>query len=612
MANKIIHTRSSAILADGAPKLPEADKLLYGELAINFAAGAETISIKNKNDEIVEFKSKEYFESIIEENELITATALNNLNERLETIENTPEISPLLLTAWPDEFNPDNYDLVEEAFMSGRPIIIEVTYPGGLIGRYNVTGGILNYQDVCHLLVIHDNSIVNMNTIMDNSYVRPSHDYVAVTIDGNVVIENFQMALQLNGDGTKFLADNGEYVEITLPSKVSELENDAEYVDRIEIEKIELVVSNALNTLNTRVTNIEAKPDAEIPTKVSAFENDAEYVTKPEIIANEEAIAIALNDIDDRLLAVDDRIDELERRPSGPTKVSELENDAEYVTRFQASEKEEVVAAALNDLNDRLVYIEENGVAGGSGDGETELPVGLDYIVLTEDDFAQENLTTDKYYELQSLFESDKLLYFRHNNTYESVQYCLLNGHIGSWGSDGNFSFSFVSGEQEICYHFSYLWGSPMVEKKHISFQRHLTSGENIKTINGVSVLGSGNIEITAGTDINPDNYYTKSDIDSKGYLYKVVLTTAEYNALTEYDPQALYVISDAHENDNSNFVTEAQLNDRGFLTQSDKTEMQESLSSQNDIITALQQTIATMQAKINELETALGNTLTI
>ena len=352
MANKIIHKRSTDVV-NGLPKLPEVDGLMHGEIAINYADGVETLAIKNTNDSIIEFKSRKYYDDIIEENELITATALNNLNERLETIENTPEISPLLLTAWPDEFNPDNYDLVEEAFMSGRPIIIEVTYPGGLIGRYNVTGGILNYQDVCHLLVIHDNSIVNMNTIMDNSYVRPSHDYVAVTIDGNVVIENFQMALQLNGDGTKFLADNGEYAEITLPSKVSELENDAEYVDRIEIEKIELVVSNALNTLNTRVTNIEAKPDVELPTKVSAFENDAEYVTKTEIIEIEEAIAIALNNVDDRLVEVEDK---------AVTKVSQLENDAEYVTHTQLAENEEIVAAAINNLNDRVVELEDVNV----------------------------------------------------------------------------------------------------------------------------------------------------------------------------------------------------------------------------------------------------------
>ena len=136
------------------------------------------------------------------------------------------------------------------------------------------------------------------------------------------------------------------------------------------------------------------------------------------------------------------------------------------------------------------------------------------------------------------------------------------------------------------------------------------TSIQTVKTINGESILGSGNIEIKA--DFNSDDYYTKTEIEDKGYLYKVILKQAEYDALVEYDPQALYVISDAAESGQHNFVTEEQLNDRGFLTQSDKTEMQETLSLFNDTIVSLQRTIASLQARIDELEGELNDTLTI
>lgn len=138
------------------------------------------------------------------------------------------------------------------------------------------------------------------------------------------------------------------------------------------------------------------------------------------------------------------------------------------------------------------------------------------------------------------------------------------------------------------------------------------SSIQAIKTINGVSIVGEGNVEIKTGTEINIDDYYTKSEIESKGYLYKVILTQSEYDNLVEYDPQALYVISDASENGQHNFVTEEQLNDRGFLTQSDKTEMQETLSLFNDTIVSLQKTIASLQARIDELEGELNDTLTI
>lgn len=53
MSKKILLKRSSTV-TDGSPKLPEADDMSYGELAINFADGYERISMKNSNNDIVE------------------------------------------------------------------------------------------------------------------------------------------------------------------------------------------------------------------------------------------------------------------------------------------------------------------------------------------------------------------------------------------------------------------------------------------------------------------------------------------------------------------------------------------------------------------------------
>ena len=62
MANKIIHKHSSS-LVNGKAKLPDESKIEYGELAINYANGHETISLKNNSDNIVEFVSKKYIDS---------------------------------------------------------------------------------------------------------------------------------------------------------------------------------------------------------------------------------------------------------------------------------------------------------------------------------------------------------------------------------------------------------------------------------------------------------------------------------------------------------------------------------------------------------------------
>ena len=46
----------------------------------------------------------------------------------------------------------------------------------------------------------------------------------------------------------------------------------------------------------------------------------------------------------------------------------------------------------------------------------------------------------------------------------------------------------------------------------------YLTEHQSLKTINGESIVGSGNITISGGsTDLS--NYYTKTEIDNKGYL---------------------------------------------------------------------------------------------
>ena len=53
MANKIIHKHSSVITENGKAKLPSAEQLEYGEVAVNYADGVETISFKNSNTLII-------------------------------------------------------------------------------------------------------------------------------------------------------------------------------------------------------------------------------------------------------------------------------------------------------------------------------------------------------------------------------------------------------------------------------------------------------------------------------------------------------------------------------------------------------------------------------
>ena len=55
----------------------------------------------------------------------------------------------------------------------------------------------------------------------------------------------------------------------------------------------------------------------------------------------------------------------------------------------------------------------------------------------------------------------------------------------------------------------------------------YLTSHQSLKTINGESIVGTGNITISGGS-ADLSNYYTKEQIDAKGYL-------TEHQSLANY-----------------------------------------------------------------------------
>lgn len=93
------HIKSNVVIEE-KPKLPTAEVLVEGEIAVNYADGYETISIKSSSGNIVTFSSDNYYSSkklgsgftgensavtvtdVIEQDERITSAALNDLNTR--------------------------------------------------------------------------------------------------------------------------------------------------------------------------------------------------------------------------------------------------------------------------------------------------------------------------------------------------------------------------------------------------------------------------------------------------------------------------------------------------------------------------------------------------
>ena len=101
MVQGVLHKRSSVL-----DKKPTAEQLEVGEISVNYAEGdgSSFLSIKKSDDTIATFHEDDYFVNIIEDNKKVIARSLNDLNDRLssveprvETLENTVgDISSIL------------------------------------------------------------------------------------------------------------------------------------------------------------------------------------------------------------------------------------------------------------------------------------------------------------------------------------------------------------------------------------------------------------------------------------------------------------------------------------------------------------------------------------
>ena len=100
--------------------------------------------------------------------------------------------------------------------------------------------------------------------------------------------------------------------------------------------------------------------------------------------------------------------------------------------------------------------------------------------------------------------------------------------------------------------------------------QDTLVSGTNIKTINGISLLGSGNIVITGsgeGGSVDLSDYYTKGEVDNLIDNVEVDLTgyATETYVSDNYQPKGNYLTSIPSE-----YVTETELQGKNYATKSE------------------------------------------
>lgn len=113
--------------------------------------------------------------------------------------------------------------------------------------------------------------------------------------------------------------------------------------------------------------------------------------------------------------------------------------------------------------------------------------------------------------------------------------------------------------------------------------QNALISGTNIKTINGNSILGSGDITITGGGDIDLSNYYTKVEIDSK---LDTKLDTSTYNSDKSTFALKTEIPTDyVSDSELANYATTTTVNGIETRLQAIETELSGAVETTNNIL---------------------------
>lgn len=160
MSRTVLNKRSNVVLEDGKPKIPTAEQLNYGEIAINYNAGTETISFKNSNKEIVAFNVSQ----------AISDATFNNGHNAVSSVAGIPVSKRLVIAT----INGNGSFTLASTPADGREIHvivhntnssdIEITIPSGS-NYVNMSGG---------TLTVAGSSYADINVISDgtNMYIR--------------------------------------------------------------------------------------------------------------------------------------------------------------------------------------------------------------------------------------------------------------------------------------------------------------------------------------------------------------------------------------------------------------------------------------------------------
>lgn len=260
----------------------------------------------------------------------------------------------------------------------------------------------------------------------------------------------------------KTVATSGSYSDLTnkpiIPTKTSQLTNDSSFVNDYQLSGKQDKLTSGTNIKTINNQSILGSGNIDIQGGGSESVAWSDITGKPDFKA----------------VATSGSYDDLTNKPAIPTKTSDLTNNSGFVNDYQLSGKQDKLVSGTNikTINNESIL--------GSGNITTASQSELTNIATTVGNQA-------------SAITALNTAVFKNGNN----QFDVVNGRIDSVSSVLDSALTDIEN----------------VETAVADKQDTLVSGTNIKTVNGNSLLGSGNIEIVGSGTI--DNEMSNSSTNA-------------------------------------------------------------------------------------------------
>lgn len=252
----------------------------------------------------------------------------------------------------------------------------------------------------------------------------------------------------------KTVATSGSYSDLTnkpiIPTKTSQLTNDSSFVNDYQLSGKQDKLTSGTNIKTINNQSILGSGNIDIQGGGSESVAWGDITGKPDFKA----------------VATSGSYDDLTNKPAIPTKTSDLTNDSGFVNDYQLSGKQDKLVSGTN------IKTINNESLLGSGN------------ITTASQSELTNLATTVGNQASAITALNTAVFKNGNN-----QFDVVNGRIDSVSSVLDSALTDIEN----------------VETTVADKQNTLVSGTNIKTVNGNSLLGSGNIEIVGSGTIDTE-----------------------------------------------------------------------------------------------------------